>query len=201
MAPIDRRYQNVKELLHGIAHIEIGRKTAWIIACCLLVLMVGTLLAKGLTTKSVGEATALKQEEIKTEEIKEHQHDSIAIVVVDNPVDKAVEIQPQQPDRRKVTDAIKKGKLFISERVAQTGMNEHMDTLTSVMYLRQDLGAVIVSSNSWVEEYIQTLKGQYSPEEISEIESALYHETGIITEKWGKKFKQLKDEYDSQFTP
>lgn len=199
MAPIERRYQNTKDLLDGIARIEMGRKTAWIIGCCLIVLMVGTLLAKGLVTKPVGEATIMKQETIKTEEVKDYQQDSIAIV--DNPVDKAVETKPQQSDRRRVTDAIKKGKQFISGRVAQTGMNKHMDTLTNVMYLRQDFGAVIGSSNSWVEEYIQTLKGEYSPEEISEIGSALYNETGIITEKWGKKFKQLKDEYDSQFTP
>ena len=195
MAPIERRYQNTKDLLDGIARIEMGRKTAWIIGCCLLVLLIGTLLAKGLTTKPVGEATTMKQEAIKAEEVKEYQHDSTAIV------DKAVEIQSQPSDRRRVTDAIKRGKQFISERVAQTDMNEHMDTLTNVMYLRQDFGAVIGSSNSWVEEYIQTLKGEYSPEEISEIGNALYHETGIITEKWGKKFKQLKDEYDSQFTP
>lgn len=199
MAPIDQRYQNTKELLHSIAHIEMGRKMAWIIGCCLLVLLVGILLAKGLTTKPVLEATIMKQETIKTEEVKDYQQDSIAIV--DNPVDKAVETKPLQSDRRRVTDAIKKGKQFISERVAQTGMNKHMDTLTSVIYLRQDFGAVIESSNSWVEEYIQTLKGGYSPEEISEIESALYHETGIITDKWAKKIIQLKNEYDSQFVP
>ena len=195
MAPIERRYQNTKDLLDGIARIEMGRKIAWIIGCCLLVLLIGTLLAKGLTTKPVEEATTMKQETITTEEVKEHQQDSIVIE------DKAAEIQSQPSDRRRVTDAIKKGKQFINERVAQTGMNEHMDTLTSVLYLRQDFGAVIGASNSWVEEYIQTLKGEYSPEEISEIGNALYHETGIITEKWGKKFKQLKDEYDSQFTP
>lgn len=195
IAPIERRYQNTKDLLDGIARIEMGRKIAWIIGCCLLVLLIGTLLAKGLTTKPVEEATTMKQETITTEEVKEHQQDSIVIE------DKAAEIQSQPSDRRRVTDAIKKGKQFINERVAQTGMNEHMDTLTSVLYLRQDFGAVIGSSNSWVEEYIQTLKGEYSPEEISEIGNALYHETGIITEKWGKKFKQLKDEYDSQFTP
>lgn len=195
MAPIDRRYQNTKDLLEGIARIEMGRKMAWIIGCCLLVLLIGTLLAKGLTTKPVGEATTMKQEAITTEEVKNYQQDTIAIV------DKAVEIQSQPSDRRRVMNAIKKGKQFISERVAQTGMNKHMDTLTSVLYLRQDFGAIIGASHSWVEDYIQTLKGDYSPEEISEIGNALYHETGIITEKWGKKFKQLKDEYDSQFTP
>ena len=195
MAPIDRRYQNTKDLLEGIARIEMGRKMAWIIGCCLLVLLIGTLLAKGLTTKPVGEATTMKQEAITTEEVKNYQQDTKAIV------DKAVEIQSQPSDRRRVMNAIKKGKQFISERVAQTGMNKHMDTLTSVLYLRQDFGAIIGSSSSWVKEYIQTLNGDYSPEEISEIGNALYHETGIITEKWGKKFKQLKDEYDSQFTP
>lgn len=195
MAPIERRYQNTKDLLDGIARIEMGRKIAWIIGCCLLVLLIGTLLAKGLTTKPVEEATTMKQETITTEEVKEHQQDSIVIE------DKAAEIQSQPSDRRRVTDAIKKGKQFINERVAQTGMNEHMDTLTSVLYLRQDFGAVIGASNSWVEEYVQTLKGEYSPEEISEIGNALYHETGIITDKWAKKIIQLKNEYDSQFTP
>lgn len=199
MAPIERRYQNTKDLLHGIAHIEMGRKTAWLIGCCLLVLLVGILLAKGLTTKPVLEATIMKQEAIKTEEVKDHQQVSIA--TADNPVDKTIVIQPQQSGRQKVTDVIKKGKQFINERVAQTGMNKHMDTLTSIIYLRQDFGTIIGSSSSWVKEYIQTLNGDYSPEEISEIESALHHETGIITEKWAKKFIQLKDEYDSQFTP
>ena len=132
MAPIERRYQNTKDLLDGIARIEMGRKIAWIIGCCLLVLLIGTLLAKGLTTKPVEEATTMKQETITTEEVKEHQQDSIVIE------DKAAEIQSQPSDRRRVTDAIKKGKQFINERVAQTGMNEHMDTLTSVLYLRQE---------------------------------------------------------------
>ncbi len=199
MKPIGQRYQNTKELLYAMERIERNRRITLVIGCCLLILLLWVSLMKGLLAKTDGDAIEMKQEAIRTETDTNYLYDSIT--KVDKLVEKSDELQPQQPEQRRVEDAIKRGRQFISECVAKTGMNEHIDTLTSVLYLRQDFGAIIQSSNTWVDKYLQALTVDYSPMEISEIRKALLDETGTITEKWGKKVIQLKEAYDSQFMP
>ena len=198
MAPIDRRYQNTKELLDAIGRLDLGKKMVWAVGCCLLVLLLGLSLMKGLSAKTDGEATELKEEVIKTD-VENRQRDSLAIV--EKPIDNAIGLQAQQQNRQRVSEAISKGRQFINDCAAQTGMNEHMDTLTNVLYIREDLGAVIQSCNIWVDDYMQRLNDDYSKEEMLEIRNALIDETGIVTGKWARKFNQLKEAYDSQFMP
>ena len=46
-------------------------------------------------------------------------------------------------------------------------MNEHLDTLSSIIYLRTDYVEVLSSSFSWVDEYLQTLNRDFAPKDIA----------------------------------
>ena len=100
----------------------------------------------------------------------------------------------------KVDKAISKGYADIDERIASTHMNEHLDTLSSIIYLRTDYAEVLSSSFGWVDEYLQTLNRDFAPQDISVIKEALDAHLSKTTTKWNNKFSQLKDAYDSQFT-
>ena len=64
-------------------------------------------------------------------------------------------------------EAIDKGYADIDERIASTHMNEHLDTLSSIIYLRTDYVEVLSSSFSWVDEYLQTLNRDFAPKDIA----------------------------------
>ncbi len=100
----------------------------------------------------------------------------------------------------KVDKAISEGYADIDERIASTHMNEHLDTLSSIIYLRTDYAEVLSSSFGWVDEYLQTLNRDFAPQDISVIKEALDAHLSKTTTKWNNKFSQLKEAYDSQFT-
>lgn len=114
-------------------------------------------------------------------------------------VDRAID--QQQTEQQRIDDAISKGNKYIDEHIAETGMNEHMDTLSSVAYLRNDYADVLTSSFTWVDGYLQTLNSDYTSKEITIIKEALDGHLEETTRKWNGKFNQLKEAYDSQFTP
>lgn len=100
----------------------------------------------------------------------------------------------------KVDKAISEGYADIDERIASTHMNEHLDTLSSIIYLRTDYAEVLSSSFGWVDEYLQTLNRDFAPQDISVIKEALDAHLSKTTTRWNNKFSQLKEAYDSQFT-
>lgn len=114
-------------------------------------------------------------------------------------VDNAIE--RQQTEQQKMQDAISKGCAYIDERMASTHMNEHLDTLSSVVYLRADYVEVLSNSFVWVDEFLQTLNGDFTSKDITIIKDALDSHLSKTTTKWNDKFNQLKNAYDSQFTP
>lgn len=106
----------------------------------------------------------------------------------------------QQADRQRVSKTIEEGKRYIDKEIVKSRMNEHLDTLTSILYLRKDYGVIIQQSENWVENYIQTVPPDFNSEEMTKVRDALNHHIGKVTGGWAKKIICLKDEYDKQFT-
>lgn len=99
----------------------------------------------------------------------------------------------------RINDAIIAGCKAIDKKAMKTGMNEHIDTLSSIIYLRQDYGEILQQTNSWVEQYIQSISNEFSNEEITKIRTAVSNHLGAVTIKWSTKIVQLKEVYDRQF--
>ena len=106
----------------------------------------------------------------------------------------------QQANRQRVSKAIEDGKRHIEKEIAKSRVNEHLDTLTSILYLREDYSVIIQQSNNWVENYIQTIRSDFNSEELTKVSDALNHHVGKVTEEWTKKIICLKEKYDKQFT-
>ena len=110
-------------------------------------------------------------------------------------------IKQQQTEQQNTQDAINKGCAYIDERIASTHMNEHLDTLSSVVYLRADYVEVLSNSFTWVDEYLQTINSDFTSKDITIIKDALDRHLSKTTTTWNEKFNHLKKNYDSQFTP
>ena len=99
----------------------------------------------------------------------------------------------------RINDAVYAGCKAIDKKAKETGMNEHIDTLSNIVYLRQDYGEILQQANSWVEQYIQSISNEFSNEEITQIRTAVSNHLGKVTIKWSTKIVQLKEVYDQQF--
>lgn len=198
-APIGQRYQSVKDITQSIDALRKTKMT--VLACGVLVVM--ALLVSFAVWHLKGERdtkTAIVSYEVgKTKQELDNQKDSVA--KMQEQLAEVSQLQDQQrANRQRVSKAIEDGKRYIDKEIVKSRMNEHLDTLTSILYLRKDYGVIIQQSENWVENYIQTVRSDFNSEEMMKIREALNHHIGKVTEEWAKKIICLKDEYDKQFT-
>ena len=198
-APIGQRYQSVKDITQSIDALRKTKMT--VLAGGVLVVM--ALLVSFAVWHLRGERdtkTAIVSQEVsKTKQELDNQKDSVA--KMQEQLAEVSQLQDQQrANRQRVSKAIEDGKRYIDKEIVKSRMNEHLDTLTSILYLRKDYGVIIQQSENWVENYIQTVRSDFNSEEMMKIREALNHHIGKVTEEWAKKIICLKDEYDKQFT-
>ena len=198
-APIGQRYQSVKDITQSIDALRKTKMT--VLAGGVLVVM--ALLVSFAVWHLRGERdtkTAIVSYEVgKTKQELDNQKDSVA--KMQEQLAEVSQLQDQQrANRQRVSKAIEDGKRYIDKEIVKSRMNEHLDTLTSILYLRKDYGVIIQQSENWVENYIQTVRSDFNSEEMMKIREALNHHIGKVTEEWAKKIICLKDEYDKQFT-
>ena len=191
-APIGKRYQSVKDIIHNIESLKKKRMPIWIAVCFLITAFIVMLAVWSLKNEKNTMPTVAIQEEIDS------QKDSV-MKIQEQLTDMGQQHEQHQADRQRILIAIDNGYKYVDKEIAKTHMDEYFDTLTSVLYLPRDFGIVIQQSGNWVENYIQTIRFEYNSEEISEIRNALSQRIGEATEKWTRKFNQLKEEYDKQF--
>lgn len=123
-----------------------------------------------------------------------------SVVKLKERVENVVDRQSQQEDnQQRVVQAISLGRKVIDRKIAQTKMGEHIDTLSSILYLSPDFYAAIQSTGAFVDETLKEVGGNLTNEEMSEVKTALYAHLGKITERWTLKIYKLKDAYDATF--
>jgi len=191
-ATIERRYKSIGELQQDFQKVQTSQKLSWLLGGLIVVGLLVAFVIWNMTSRMDNTATQLKRD-LAT------QKDSMA--AVKEHLDKTTEIQSQlQEERKQVSDVISKGCRNIDKLIAETGMNEHLDTLTSPLYLRKDFAQVFQQTNTEVEKCIQVAqKGSYSDEEKMAIRNALIQYYGEVTMNWGVKYNKLKEAYDAQF--
>jgi hypothetical protein len=99
-----------------------------------------------------------------------------------------------------MAQAISLGRKVIDRKISQTKMGEHIDTLSSILYLSPEFYAAIQRTGSFVDETLNEVGSGLTQEELAEMKTDLYTHLGKITEKWYLKIKKLKDDYDATFT-
>lgn len=198
-APIGQRYQSVKDITRSIDAL---RKTK-MMALTGGVLVVMVLLVSFAVWHFWGERDAkmsiVSQEVSQARQELNNHKDSVT--KMQEQLAEVGQLQDQQQaDRQRVSKTIEEGKRYIDKEIVKSRMNEHLDTLTSILYLRKDYGVIIQQSANWVESYIQTVPPDFNSEEMTKVRDALNHHIGKVTGGWAKKIICLKEEYDKQFT-
>lgn len=187
-APKDHRYQNIGELQDAISRQQRLRRAGWAAGG---VAVIALLLAVA--------AWAMMSRVDHTEQLLTVQKDSV--VQLKEHVEDIADRQSEQENRQqRIEQAISLGRKAIDRRIAKTGMGEHIDTLSSILYLSPEFYAAIQRTGSFVDEALNEVGSGLTQEELAEVKTDLYTHLGKITEKWYLKIKKLKDDYDATFT-
>ena len=187
-SPKDHRYQNIGELQDAIRRQQNLRRAGWaagVVAVIALLLTVA--------------AWAMMSRVDHTEQLLTVQKDSV--VQLKEHVEDIADRQSEQENRQqRIEQAISLGRKVINRKIAQTKMGEHIDTLSSILYLSPEFYAAIQRTGSFVDEALNEVGSGLTQEDLAEVKTDLYTHLGKITEKWYLKIKNLKDDYDATFT-
>lgn len=183
----NHRYQNIGELQDAISRQQRLRRAGWAaggVAVMALLLAVA--------------AWAMMSKVDHTEQMLTIQKDSV-VQLKEHVEDIADRQSIQESRQQRMAQAISLGRKVIDRKIAQTKMGEHIDTLSSILYLSPDFYTTIQSSGAFVDESLKDVGGNLSAEEMHEVKTALNAHLGRITERWTLKIYKLKDAYDATF--
>lgn len=197
LLPIDRRYQNASELLNHIRSID-GYVKKFTIAFFLLLATVLLLLTGYQILKTSEEDDRLTQmNTLHRQELRAQQQqiaeltDTITELKADNQMMKE-EKTAVEARRKRVKDAIEKGHAIVDKTIRQTNIDQHLDTLSNINYLSQDIDYAQESMSGYraIENYLEQIKADFNETELTEIKDALNLHCAKIIEKWNKKIER-----------
>lgn len=187
-SPKDHRYQNIGELQDAISRQQRLRRAGWAAGG---VAVIALLLAVA--------AWAMMSKVDHTEQLLTVQKDSV-VQLKEHVEDIADRQSIQESHQQRIEQAISLGRKAIDRRIAKTRMDEHIDTLSSILYLSPEFYAAIQRTGSFIDEALNEVGNGLTQEDLAEVKTDLYTHLGKITEKWYLKIKKLKDDYDATFT-
>ena len=196
-SPIDKRWGSVGELLQGIDRHRIRRNLAWASGGLTVVILLTVLAVweTGNDTEAALAAETVTPDMTSRPQQQETPQDTL-VVTQEYPVE---QMPLQDTKKGKLAEAIKNGYQYVDNEIADTKINEHLDTLTSLLYLRKDFGEVFAKSDTWCEHYLQTLGTNFTPSEKAEIRKVVIGYIAKSKEKWIQQFNKQKEAYDSEF--
>ena len=139
-SPKDHRYQNIGELQDAISRQQRLRRAGWAVGG---VAVIALLLAVA--------AWAMMSKVDHTEQLLTVQKDSV-VQLKEHVEDIADRQSIQESHQQRIEQAISLGRKAIDRRIAKTRMDEHIDTLSSILYLSPEFYAAIQRTGSFVDE-------------------------------------------------
>lgn len=196
MQPIDHRYQHVQELQNDMRSTE-GRTrkvfaSMGVLMVIALLLLVGWQMweARGQEEK-LSEMNATYQQEQKAQQQQmKHLTDSIAELKAYSQHMKEQE-ETVETKKMRVQDAIKKGVALVDRTMRQTNIDQHLDTLSNVVYLWPDFAERWQSGFRTTETYLQQIKSSFDDNERAQIADAMNQHCTAIIEKWKNKIVEI----------
>lgn len=196
MQPIDHRYQHVQELLNDMRSTEGRLKKAFMLMGVLMVaallLLIGWQMWKARGQEErLSEMNATYQQEQKAQQQQmKHLTDSIAELKAYSQHMKEQE-ETVETKKMRVQDAIKKGVALVDRTMRQTNIDQHLDTLSNVVYLWPDFAERWQSGFRATETYLQQIKSSFDENERAQIADAMNQHCTAIIEKWKNKIVEI----------
>ncbi len=196
LKPLTLRYQNALELLDSFRSINrtVRRIVAVLVACLVVIL----LLLIGLQMwryqeheKRMTQFNDAYQQEHRAQQKQMTQFsDSIAELKAYNQAKKEQEAYLKKR-RQEVNAAVNKGYVLIEKTMRQTNIDQHLDTLSDLIYIWPDFTKKSKSGFRVVESYQQQIRSSFNDAEMKEISDKLNQHCANIIEKWNHKIIEL----------
>lgn len=196
LKPIEHRYQQMADLQHAIrsTNSRIRRISVWLGALLILalILQIGMQMrrAKEQNERLAAIHATYQQEQREQRQQIKQLTDSTTVLGNYNQQlrEKEAAIVAK---RRKVQDAIVKGKAIIDRTMRQTNIDQHLDTLTNMLYMWSDFSYRSQSGERAIERYMQQINASFSEAEKDEIRSTLTQHNSDIVTQWRNKIVNL----------
>ena len=196
LRPIEQRYQQMGDLQHAIhsTNSRIRRIAVWlgVLLIMALILLLGMQMrrAKEQDEKLVAiHATYQQQLGAQQQKLKQLA-DSTTELRLYNQQQRQKEIA-LKTSRKKVEDAISKGKALIDKSMRQTNIDKHLDTLTNILYIWSDFTYRCQSGERAIENYLKQMDSSFSDTEKDEIRNAMYRHNEAIVTKWKNRIVNI----------
>ena len=196
LRPIEQRYQQMGDLQHAIhsTNSRIRKIAVWlgVLLIMALILLLGMQMrrAKEQDEKLVAiHATYQQQLGAQQQKLKQLA-DSTTELRLYNQQQRQREIA-LETSRKKVEDAISKGKALIDKTMRQTNIDKHLDTLTNILYIWSDFTYRCQSGERAIEHYLKQMDSSFSDTEKDEIRNAMYRHNEAIVTKWKNRIVNI----------
>lgn len=104
--------------------------------------------------------------------------------------------QTQDAKRKRIEDAIAKGRTIIDKAMHAAGVKQHLDTLKNFVYFRQDVFGRINDVYETCNQYLKTISKDFTENEMAEITNALLTYEGNKGKELVDRFTKMKEAYD-----
>ena len=196
LRPIEHRYQQMGDLQQAIrsTNSRIRNVVVWlgVLLIMALILLLGMQMrrAKEQDEKLVAiHATYQQQLGAQQQKLKQLA-DSTTELRLYNQQQRQKEIA-LKTSRKKVEDAISKGKALIDKSMRQTNIDKHLDTLTNILYIWSDFTYRCQSGERAIENYLKQMDSSFSDTEKDEIRNAMYRHNEAIVTKWKNRIVNI----------
>jgi serine/threonine protein kinase len=196
LRPIGHRYQQVSELQHAIrsANSRIRKTAIWLGA----ILIMAMILLIGLQMRRAKEQDdRLAAIHASYQQILEAQQRRLK-QLVDSTTELRLYNQRQrqkeialETNRKRVENAISKGKALVDKTMRQTNIDKHLDTLTNILYIWSDFTYRCQSGERAIENYLTQMDSSFSDTEKDEIRNAMYRHNEAIVTKWKNRIVNI----------
>ncbi len=109
----------------------------------------------------------------------------------DNRIMKA-QLDEQAAQRQRLTDAIQEGCHLIDTACLESGLDQHLDTLSHLRYLYPDFMDRLLSGSRVINSYCEQISTQFNEIEMAEIRNALTLHDAEYQRKWNKKLETIR---------
>ena len=95
-----------------------------------------------------------------------------------------------------VEEVVNKGLEYVDKRMEDTGISQHLDTLSSLIYFKPEYFERLNEGMDAIDDYMNQIKQDYSEEELAEIRERLTSHQNEKQKEWGQTYNKMKEAYD-----
>ena len=95
-----------------------------------------------------------------------------------------------------VDEVVNKGLEYVDKRMENTGISQHLDTLSSLMYFKPDCFEKLNEGMDAIDDYMNQIKQEYTEKDLARIREKLTTHQNEKQKEWVQTYNKMKEAYD-----